>query len=146
MNAKQFRITSDSLSPLYKATVGFDKLFQEFEMLHEGAKSQGYPPYNISKLEDETYQVTLAIAGFKKSDLDINLEDGTLVIKGTSEVLDDEGVEFLHKGIAERNFIRTFKLAEFVEVKEAKLQDGLLVVSLFRNVPDALKPQSIKIT
>ncbi len=88
----------------------------------------------------------MLLQDLKNTDLDINLEDGTLVIKGTSEVLDDEGVEFLHKGIAERNFIRTFKLAEFVEVKEAKLEDGLLVVSLFRNVPDALKPQSIKIT
>jgi molecular chaperone IbpA len=106
----------------------------------------GYPPYNISKLEDETYHVTLAIAGFKKSDIDISLEDGTLIIKGTSDVIDDDGVEYLHKGIAERNFIRTFKLAEFVEVKEAKLEDGILIVSLFRNVPDAMKPQSIKIT
>ena len=104
------------------------------------------PPYNIAKLEDETYQVTLAVAGFKKSDIEIQLEDGTLVIKGTSEVLNDEGVEYLHKGIAERNFIRTFKLAEFVEVKSAKLEDGILRVALFRNVPDALKPQSIKIT
>ena len=82
---------------------------------------------------------------FKKSDLDINLEDGTLVIKGTSEVLDDEGVEYLHKGIAERNFVRTFKLAEYVEVKQAKLDDGILRVKLYRNVPDALKPQKIKI-
>ena len=86
-----------------------------------------------------------AVAGFKKDDIDISLEDGTLIIKGESNVL-DESVEYLHKGIAERNFIRTFKLAEFVEVKEAKLEDGILRVSLFRNVPDALKPQSIKIT
>ena len=92
------------------------------------------------------YEVTLAVAGFKKDDIDISLEDGTLIIKGESHVLDSADTEYLHKGIAERNFIRTFKLAEFVEVKEAKLEDGILRVSLFRNVPDALKPQSIKIT
>ena len=144
---KQIRFTSESLSPLYKMSIGFDRLAEQFfnDPTFNNAQT-GYPPYNISKLEDETYQVTLAIAGFKKSDLDINLEDGTLVIKGTSEVLDDEGVEFLHKGIAERNFIRTFKLAEFVEVKDAKLEDGILRVQLVRNVPEALKPQKINIS
>ena len=90
--------------------------------------------------------IHVSFTGFKKSDLDINLEDGTLVIKGTSKVLDDEGVEFLHKGIAERNFVRTFKLAEYVEVKDAKLQDGILRVGLFKNVPEALKPQKIDIS
>jgi|TARA_B110000858_G_scaffold198491_1_gene265666 molecular chaperone IbpA len=128
-------------------SIGFDRLADQFFNDPTFAQAQtGYPPYNISKLEDETYQVTLAIAGFKKSDIDISLEDGTLIIKGTSECLDEEGVEYLHKGIAERNFIRTFKLADYVEVQSAKLEDGILVVSLFRNVPDALKPQSIKIT
>jgi len=144
---KQIRFTSESLSPLYKMSIGFDRLAEQFFNDPTFAQAQtGYPPYNISKLEDETYHVTLAIAGFKKSDIDISLEDGTLIIKGTSDVIDDDGVEYLHKGIAERNFIRTFKLAEFVEVKEAKLEDGILIVSLFRNVPDAMKPQSIKIT
>ena len=144
---KQIRFTSESLSPLYKMSIGFDRLAEQFfnDPTFNNAQT-GYPPYNIAKLEDETYQVTLAVAGFKKSDIEIQLEDGTLVIKGTSEVLNDEGVEYLHKGIAERNFIRTFKLAEFVEVKSAKLEDGILRVALFRNVPDALKPQSIKIT
>ena len=144
---KQIRFTSESLSPLYKMSIGFDRLAEQFfnDPTFNNAQT-GYPPYNISKLEDETYQVTLAIAGFKKSDLDINLEDGTLVIKGTSEVLDDEGVEYLHKGIAERNFTRTFKLADFVEVAEAKLEDGMLQVSLFRNVPESMKPKTIKIS
>ena len=73
------------------------------------------------------------------------MEDGTLKISGTSQVLDGEEIEYLHKGIAERNFVRTFKLAEYVEVKDAKLEDGILRVKLFRNVPDALKPQKIKI-
>ena len=146
---KQFRITSDTLNPLYRATVGFDRLFNEFEtQMNSSNNSQGYPPYNISKDGDDLYSITLAIAGFKKSEIDIELEDGNLVITGT--ILDDESAkdetEYLHKGIAERNFVRSFKLAEYVEVKSAKLEDGLLKVELFRNVPDALKPQSIKIS
>ena len=145
---KQIRFTSESLSPLYKMSIGFDRLAEQFfnDPTFNNAQT-GYPPYNISKLEDETYQVTLAIAGFKKSDIDIQLEDGNLLITGTIVTEDSEDkTEYLHKGIAERNFVRSFKLAEYVEVKSAKLEDGLLKVELFRNVPDALKPQSIKIS
>jgi molecular chaperone IbpA len=129
-------------------SVGFDRMAEQFfndpSFVNNGT---GYPPYNISKTSDDIYEITLAVAGFKKADIDISLEDGTLKIEGTSGVLDsDKEVEYLHKGIAERNFIRTFKLAEFVEVKDAKLEDGILKVTLFRNVPDALKPQKIKIS
>ena len=145
---KQFRITSDTLSPLYKATVGFDRLFNEFENIHTAVNSQGYPPYNISKSldDDEVYVITLAVAGFKKSEIDVELKEGNLLINGTVENKEESGIEYLHKGIAERNFFRSFKLAEYVEVKSAKLEDGLLKVELFRNVPDALKPQKIKVS
>mgnify|MGYP005708746857 FL=1 len=148
MNAKQFRITSDTLSPLYKATVGFDRLFNEFENIHSAVNSQGYPPYNISKSldDDEVYVITLAVAGFKKKEIDIELKEGNLLINGTVENKEETDIEYLHKGIAERNFFRSFKLAEYVEVKSAKLEDGLLKVELFRNVPDALKPQKIKVS
>ena len=143
---KQIRFTTESLSPLYKMSIGFDRLAEQFFNDPTFSNAQtGYPPYNIAKKEDDIYEVTLAVAGFKKADIDISLEDGTLIIKGESNVL-DESVEYLHKGIAERNFIRTFELAEFVEVKEAKLEDGILRVSLFRNVPDAMKPKRIKIS
>ena len=145
---KQFRITSDTLNPLYRATIGFDRLFTEFEtQMNSTSNSQGYPPYNISKDGDDLYSITLAIAGFKKSEIDIQLEDGNLLITGTVEKdTSTDDIEYLHKGIAERDFVRSFKLAEYVEVKDAKLEDGLLKVELFRNVPDALKPQSIKIS
>ena len=148
MNAKQFRITSDTLSPLYKATVGFERLFNEFENIHSVANSQGYPPYNISKSleDDEVYLITLAVAGFKKKEIDIELKEGNLLIHGNVEKKEETGIEYLHKGIAERDFFRSFKLAEYVEVKSAKLEDGLLKVELFRNVPDALKPQKIKVS
>jgi molecular chaperone IbpA len=144
---KQIRFTTESLSPLFKASVGFDNLVNEF--FHEPAftHASGYPPYNISKDTDDVYEITLAVAGFKKSDIELELEEGTLKITGTSNVLDtSDKIEYLHKGIAERNFVRTFKLAEYVEVKSAGLEDGILKVKLYRNIPDALKPQKIKIS
>ena len=146
---KQIRITTDSFNPLFKASVGFDRLVNEFFNEPQMHNQTGYPPYNISKDENGVYEVTLALAGFKKSDIDIQLEDGTLKIEGISGVLDTSDkpeIEYLHKGIAERNFIRTFKLAEYVEVKSAGLEDGILKVKLYRNIPDALKPQKIKIS
>ena len=145
---KQIRFTTESLSPLYKMSVGFDRLAEQF--FNDPTftnNATGYPPFNISKGKDtDLYEITLAVAGFKKADIDIEIEDGVLKISGTSAVLDSEDTEYLHKGIAERNFVRTFKLAEFVEVAEAKLEDGILRVSLFRNIPEAMKPQKIKIS
>ena len=142
---QQFRVTTDTLTPLYKASVGFDQMVNEFFNAGTLDNTSGYPPYNISKDSNDVCEITLAVAGFKKSDIEIELEDGTLKIVGNSAVLDSTEKEYLHKGIAERNFIRTFKLAEYVEVKDAKLEDGILRVSLFRNVPEALKPQKISI-
>ncbi len=150
---KQLRFTSESLSPLYKMSIGFDRLADQFFNDPSFSSAQtGYPPFNITKHEVEgnvepVYAITLAIAGFTKSDIDISIEDGTLKIEGKSNTLDtDEKVEFLHKGIAERNFTRTFKLADYVEVESAKLEDGILRVNLFRNVPEAMKPKKIDIT
>lgn len=144
---KQLRFTTETLTPLFKSSIGFDRLVNEFfnDPGFTNAQS-GYPPYNISKDNNDVYEITLAVAGFKKSDIDIELEDGTLKITGKSEVLDSDEKEYLHKGIAERNFVRTFKLAEYVEVKKASLEDGILRISLFRNIPEALKPQSIDIS
>ena len=145
---KQLRFTSETLSPLYKMSIGFDRLAEQFFNDPSFATAQtGYPPFNISKGKDtDMYEITLAVAGFKKNDIDIEVEDGTLKISGASAVLDSDDTEYLHKGIAERNFTRTFKLADFVEVAEAKLEDGMLQVSLFRNVPESMKPKTIKIS
>ena len=149
---KQLRFTSESLSPLYKMSIGFDRLADQFFNDPSFASAQtGYPPFNITKHDVEdgepVYAITLAVAGFTKKDIDISIEDGTLKIEGKTNTLDaDDTVEFLHKGIAERNFTRTFKLAEFVEVKSAKLEDGILRVTLHRNIPDAMKPQKIDIS
>jgi molecular chaperone IbpA len=150
---KQLRFTSETLSPLYKMSIGFDRLADQFFNDPSFANTQtGYPPFNITKQivegnDEPLYAITLAIAGFTKSDIHISIEDGTLKVEGSTTTLDaDETVEFLHKGIAERNFVRTFKLADYVEVESAKLDDGILRINLFRNVPEALKPKTIDIT
>ena len=114
--------------------------------------STGYPPYNVARISkedaDDVYEITLAVAGFTQEDIEITVENNQLKISGKSALLAEEvdsGVEYLHKGIAERNFIRTFKLAEHVEVVDASLKDGILKVLLNRNIPEAAKSKRIAI-
>lgn len=149
---KQLRIASDFInSPLFKAAVGFDRLFDDmFE--NPSFQSTGYPPYNVARISredaEDIYEITLAVAGFTQDDIELTVENNQLKISGKSAVLAEEvdtKVEYLHKGIAERNFIRTFKLAEHVEVESAALKDGILKVRLYRNVPEAAKPKRIEI-
>ena len=124
--------------------IGFDRVFDAVTRLHavEGGQSNSFPPYNIKKLDDENYEITLALAGFKKSELSVVVEDGNLVVKGEQEKSEDE---FLHKGIAERNFTRTWALADEVKVSGSKLEDGVLTISLVHEIPEEKKPIDIKI-
>ena len=124
--------------------IGFDRVFDAVNRLHsiEGGQSNSFPPYNIKKLDDENYEITLALAGFKKSELSVVVEDGSLVVKGEQEKSEDE---FLHKGIAERNFTRTWALADEVKVSGSKLEDGVLTISLVHEIPEEKKPTSIDI-
>ena len=124
--------------------IGFDRVFDAVQRLHtvEGGQSNSFPPYNIKKLDDENYEITLALAGFKKSELSVVVEDGNLVVKGEQEKSEDE---FLHKGIAERNFTRTWALADEVKVSGSKLEDGVLTISLVHEIPEEKKPVDIKI-
>ena len=124
--------------------IGFDRVFDAVNRLHsiEGGQSNSFPPYNIKKLDDENYEITLALAGFKKSELSVVVEDGILVVKGEQEKSEDE---FLHKGIAERNFTRTWALADEVKVSGSKLEDGVLTISLVHEIPEEKKPVDIKI-
>ena len=124
--------------------IGFDRVFDAVNRLHsiEGGQSNSFPPYNIKKLDDENYEITLALAGFKKSELSVVVEDGNLVVKGEQEKSEDE---FLHKGIAERNFTRTWALADEVKVSGSKLEDGVLTISLVHEIPEEKKPVDIKI-
>ena len=124
--------------------IGFDRVFDAVNRLHsiEGGQSNSFPPYNIKKLDDENYEITLALAGFKKSELSVVVEDGNLVVKGEQEKSEDE---FLHKGIAERNFTRTWALADEVKVSGSKLEVGVLTISLVHEIPEEKKPVDIKI-
>jgi len=124
--------------------IGFDRVFDAVTRLNavEGGQSNSFPPYNIKKLDAENYEIQIALAGFSKSELDISVEDGNLVVSGQQEKSDDE---FLHKGIAERNFKRTWALADDVKVTGSKLKDGVLTISLVHEIPEEKKPTSIEI-
>lgn len=131
-------------SPLYRSAVGFDRLMNVLDTAQKNGAGDVYPPYNIEKTSEDSYQITLAVAGFRSADLDVEVRDGQLVIvgKGDSEEQDNQ---FLHRGIARRAFERRFQLADHVEVKAADLVDGLLKVDLVREIPEAMKPRKIDI-
>lgn len=133
------------LSPLFRSTVGFDRLARLMDTagrFDESAPS--YPPYNIEKTGENAYRITMAVAGFADDEINITAQDNTLFISGKPKKSDEER-KFLYRGIAGRAFERRFELAEFIEVKGAKLENGLLHVELVREVPEAMKPRSIKI-
>ena len=147
MNNKALSI----FNQLRPVTVGFDNVFDHFERMMDDHNFNemvryNYPPYNIVKTGDYTYNIELALAGFNKKDIDITMEDGVLNIKSSVEATkdkDEDGV--IHKGIAKRYFSKSFTIAEDVEVKGAELKDGLLKVSLERIVPESKKPRTINI-
>lgn len=108
-------------------------------------QTTGIPPFNVETSGDDKYQITLALAGFVRDDLKIDVQEGTLTITGEKAETESEDIQYLHKGIANRSFTRTWKLAEYVEVVEAKMENGMLYISLERIVPEEKKPKSIKI-
>ena len=139
------RLTTLDLPTFHRATIGFDRLFDELERSFQNSpNSNGYPPYNIAQLEDDQYVITLAVAGFGMDNLDITKDKNVLKIEGTAPK-GDEDVTYLHKGIGGRNFRREFTLADHVEVINASLDNGMLNIHLKREVPEALQPKKIEI-
>lgn len=134
---------SFDLTPFMRSSIGFDDLFRFFDGRFDQA-TEGYPPYNIEKLGEDEYRITMAVAGFAAEDLDVELEGRTLTITGKASEQNDERA-YLHRGIARRAFQRTFQIAENIEVKGADFENGLLTVLLERRVPDHLKPRKITI-
>jgi molecular chaperone IbpA len=131
------------LAPLYRSTVGFDRLFS---MLDGFDSAPGYPPYNIERTGENAYRISVAVAGFGENDLSIEAKENTLTIKGDKqESSEKKGGEVLYQGIAARAFERVFQLADYVQVKGAKLENGLLHVDLVREIPEAKKPRQIPI-
>jgi molecular chaperone IbpA len=122
--------------------IGFNRDLSRLDSLHK-INSQSYPPYDLLKLDEDTYKLSLAIAGFTRDDISVIVENGTLVIKG--EIVDVTDAEVVHKGIAGRKFVRSFALGEYMEVTGADLKDGMLNISIDRVVPEEKKPKTIKI-
>lgn len=134
------------LSPLYRSTVGFDRLFNLLDSAGGGDAGQPYPPYNIERTGENAYRVTMAVAGFSEADLDIQAKENVLTVKGEKkEEVESDKREMLFRGIAARAFERRFQLADHVEVTGASLENGLLHVDLVREIPEAMKPRKITI-
>jgi molecular chaperone IbpA len=136
---------SYDLSPLYRTTVGFDRLFNLLDSVAGNDGAQPYPPYNIERTGENAYRVTLAVAGFGEGDLDIHAKENVLTVRGEKKDEAKEGHEVLYRGIAARAFERRFQLADHVEVTGASLENGLLHVELVREIPEAMKPRKIVI-
>ncbi|MEM6850999.1 MAG: Hsp20 family protein [Pseudomonadota bacterium] len=134
-------------SPLYRSTVGFDRLFDILDSVSKVENgSAGYPPYNIERTSEDAYRISVAVAGFAEQDLAVEVQNNVLLVSGgKTEETEDDNREFLHRGIAGRSFERRFQLADHVEVTGASLENGLLNVDLERRIPDTMKPRRIEI-
>lgn len=136
-------------TPVFRSTVGFDRMARLVDaafQASEGSNNQSYPPYNIEKINDDAYQITMAVAGFSEADIDITVKENNLLITGQADKNEEEAHKtFLHRGIASRSFERRFDLADHIIVTGAELENGLLNVSLIREVPEEKKPRKINI-
>ncbi|UVO49435.1 Hsp20 family protein [Sphingomonas sp. SUN019] len=131
------------LTPYRRSTIGFDRLFDMLESNGRNA-SENYPPFNLERIADDRYRITLAVAGFARDEIEITARQNLLLVAG-KKADDANAAQFLHLGIATRSFERRFELADFVFVDDARLNDGLLVIDLVREVPEAMKPKTIAI-
>ena len=137
-------MTRFDLSPLFRSTVGFDRLNRLLDASLDVSEGPSYPPYNIEKLDESQYRITMAVAGFSEGDIDIVEADGTLQITAKSRDEENE-TQYLHRGIAARAFQRRFALAEYVNVVKAGLENGLLHIELERRLPEEKKPRNIPV-
>ena len=140
-------MTRFDLSPLHRSAIGFDNIFSMLDNVSRSERNQpSYPPYNIELTDEDHYRISMAVAGFDRSELDVETEQNMLTISGKKATQDDESAKtFLHRGIAARDFQRQFQLADHVRVVNAKLENGLLHVDLVKEIPEAMKPRRIDI-
>ncbi|CAB5214772.1 IbpA Molecular chaperone (small heat shock protein) [uncultured Caudovirales phage] len=142
----QFQIHTLDLPALHRHAIGFDNLFEQLNRTFANSKSDGnYPPHNVVKLDDTHYVIELAVAGFSESEIDVELKENVLTVKG-ERVKSETEIEYLHRGISARNFIRTFPLAEHIEVRGATVQNGILAIALEQVIPEEQKAKKIQIT
>ncbi|MFL0808964.1 MAG: Hsp20 family protein [Agarilytica sp.] len=134
------------LSPLYRSSIGFDRMASLLDNMNRSEQAQpSYPPYNIELTGEDQYRITMAVAGFTDNELNVEVKQNHLTVTGKKNV-DKESRQFLHQGIAARNFERRFQLADYVRVETARIENGLLHVDLVREMPEAMKPRTIEIT
>ena len=138
-------MTTFDFSPLYRTSVGFDRLASMMSSATRQDQGNSYPPYNIRTTGEDNYQITMAVAGFSEEEINITSEQNRLVITGSRADEKEEQGEYLHRGIATRSFERRFNLADHVKVVSASLENGLLHIDLERELPEAMKPRTIKI-
>ena len=132
-------------TPYGRNTVGFDRLFELLETTGRSAQNENYPPFNIERTGENDYQITVAVAGFKTEEIDIVAQQNLLIVTGSKQSEGNDNRDFLHMGIATRNFERRFQLADHIHITNADMADGLLIITLVREVPEALKPRKIVI-
>ena len=130
---------------LNKALLGFDTMFNDFEHRYANQLKDNYPPYNIVKHDDDTYEIEIAVTGFAKDEVIVEIDQNQLIVKGIRDKSSDVTAEFLHRGLALRDFTRSWTLAEHMEVGEGTIKNGVLTIELKRVVPDALKPRVLKL-
>ena len=134
------------MNAAHRNFIGVDRLMDRMATNLSTPNDQGYPPYNVVKLDDNNFVIELAVAGFGKDSINLTVQDSVLSIEGSQETNDDDEVNYLHKGISSRKFRRTFDLADYVEVTDATVKDGVLKVTLERHIPEELKPREIPVS
>ena len=130
-------------APYRRSTIGFDRLFDLLESSTLGQSAENYPPFDLIRIDDNRYRINLAVAGFSRDEIDITAQQNQLIVSGRKD--DDDKVEYIHRGIANRQFERRFGLADFVKVAEADLADGMLSIELVREIPEAMRPRKVAI-
>ena len=139
-------LRSFDIPSIHKFAVGFDSMFDELMRVSNQQSTQNYPPYNVVKHNEDKFVIELAVAGFREGDINVTVEKNQLTIEGEQAVDIDNNVEYLHRGISARSFTRTFTLADYVEVVDASVTNGILAITLERKVPEELQPKKIAIT
>ena len=137
--------TALDLSPLFRSTIGFDHMANLLEHAMRFGPSDNWPPYNIEKTGEDAYRITMAVAGFTPEEIEVVTTPNLLTVSAHKGQSGEEGVQYLYRGIAKRSFKQSFELADYVKVADAKLENGLLVIELVREVPEAMKPRRIEI-
>jgi len=139
------RFDTNTLNTLNRALIGFDDVFSNFERRFANQVTNNYPPYNLVKISDNLYQIDIAVTGFRKEEVAVTVESNELTIRGERNRDDDAAVEYLHRGLALRDFERTFTLAEHMKVRSASISNGILHIELEREIPEELKPRVIDV-